>query len=161
MTRKELSKRLTVEPARDANLITIRALDATPEQAATLADTVVRAYREVVAKQTNAAVKQEITAITRRQRQLESEIATLNGQLSAQPRNPRLLADRTAKEKELNSLAEQRETATRDAARATRRAETLRDNAAIPDERVQPNRCGRPPSGRCWRWSSRPGWRGG
>jgi hypothetical protein len=138
LTRKELSTRLTVEPARDADLITIRTLDATPEQAATLADTVVRAYREVVAKQTNAAVRQEITAITRRQRQLESEIDTLNGQLSAQPRNPRLLADRTAKEKELNSLAEQREAATRDAARATRRAETLRDNAALPDEPAQP-----------------------
>jgi uncharacterized protein involved in exopolysaccharide biosynthesis len=138
LTRKELSKRVTVEPARDANLITIRTLDATPEQAAALADTVARAYREVVAKQTNAAAKQEVAAVTRRQDQLKREIEALDEQRKGQPQNPVLLANRAAKEKELTSLAEQSETASRDAARATRRAETLRDTAAIPDERTQP-----------------------
>ena len=138
LTRKELSKRLTVEPARDADLITIRALDATPERAASLADTVVRAYRLVVAEQTTASAKQQIDAISLRQRQLEREIATLKKELAAQPGNPRLQANQVAKEKELAALADQSVAASSAASRARNRVDTLRDNAAVPDEPAQP-----------------------
>jgi uncharacterized protein involved in exopolysaccharide biosynthesis len=138
MTRKELEKRLTVEPARDADLITIRVLGDTPQEAATLADTVVRAYREVVAKQANDAARQAVASVTERQRQLESEIATLDGQLRAQPDNPRLKANRDAKTRQLNTLADQSEQARRDTARAARTAETVKEEAALPDERAQP-----------------------
>jgi capsular polysaccharide biosynthesis protein len=138
LTRKELSTRLTVEPARDADLITIRALDATPEQAAALADTVVRAYREVVAKQTAAAVAQQVLAINKRQQRLNTEITSLKQQRNAQPGNQVLTARINAKNRELDQLADQAEAATRTADRATSRVDTLRDNAALPDERAQP-----------------------
>jgi capsular polysaccharide biosynthesis protein len=138
LTRKELEKRLTVEPARDADVITIRVLDATPEQAAGLADTVVRAYRDVLAQQANNAARAEAAAVARRQQRLESEIATLSGQLQNQPSNPRLLANRAAKEKQLNELADQIEAVRRDSDRASRRAEGLQETAALPEAPAAP-----------------------
>jgi capsular polysaccharide biosynthesis protein len=138
LTRTELEKRLTVEPARDADFITIRILDATPEQAAGLANTIVRAYRGVLAQQANDAARQEAAAVARRQQRLESEIDTLSGQLRDDPSNPRLLANRAAKEKQLNELADQVEAVRRDAERASRRAEALQETAAIPEEPAAP-----------------------
>lgn len=135
LTRKQLEQRLTVEPARDANIITVRALDNTPERAAALADTVVRAYETVLAEQTTSAAREKITAIKKRGVVLNSQIATLKQQLQAQPGNPRLQANQVAKEKELAALADQTEAATRSAARATSRLETLRGTAT--DELAQ------------------------
>jgi hypothetical protein len=136
LTRKQLEERLTVEPANDADLITIRVLGATPQEAARLADTVVSAYRQVIAAQANEAAKQAVAALTRRQQRLEGEIIALNEQLRAQLQNPRLLADRDAKTLQLNALADQREAARRDTARVGSIAETM--EAAIPDEPAQP-----------------------
>jgi hypothetical protein len=138
LTRKDLEKRLTVEPARDADFITIRVQDATPEQAAELANTVVRAYRDVLAQQANNAAREEAAAVARRQQRLETQIDTLNGQLRNQPSNPRLLANRAAKEKQLTELADQIEAVRRDADRATRRAEALQETAALPEEPAAP-----------------------
>jgi hypothetical protein len=138
LTRKELEKRLTVEPARDADFITIRVPDATPEQAAGLANSVVRAYRDVLARQANNAASEEAAAVARRQQRLESEIDELSGQLRDDPSNPRLLANRAAKEKQLNELADQVEAVRRDAERASRRAEALQETAAIPEEPAAP-----------------------
>jgi uncharacterized protein involved in exopolysaccharide biosynthesis len=118
LTRKQLEERLTVEPANDADLITIRVLGATPQGAARLADMVVSVYRQVVAGQANEAAEQAVAALTRRQQRLKGEIIALNEQLRAQLQNPRLLADRDAKTRQLNALADQRE-------------------AAIPDEPAQ------------------------
>jgi capsular polysaccharide biosynthesis protein len=137
VTPKELEQRLSVEPARDADVITIRVLESTAQGAASLADTVVRAYREVVARQTAEAARQQAATLERRQRQLEAEIATLNRQLQAQPGNPRLVANRDAKQRLLNSLADQREAA-RPAARADGSVEGLQERAAVPDEPAQP-----------------------
>jgi capsular polysaccharide biosynthesis protein len=138
LTRKELEKRLTVEPARDADVITIRVLDATPKQAAGLADAVVRAYRDVLAQQSNNAARQEAAAAARRQQRLANEIDTLNGQLQNEPSNPRLLANRAAKEKQLSQLADQVEAVRRDADRATRRAEGFQETAALPEAPAAP-----------------------
>ena len=138
LTRQELEKRLTVEPARDANVITVRALDNTPERAATLADTVVRASETVLAEQTTAAAREPTNAIKRRQVGLNSQIATLKQQLQAQPGNPVLLASIDAKNRELRGLARQVEDATRSADMATRRLESLRDNATVRREPAQP-----------------------
>jgi hypothetical protein len=138
LTRKELIERVTVEPSRDANVITVRVLDDTPERAANLADTVVRAYRTVVAEQTSAGAVQEVNAIKKRQARLKDQIAELRQQRNADPGNPVLVATINAKNKELQSLADQAEAAGRAADRATSRLETLRDNATVPDEPAQP-----------------------
>jgi capsular polysaccharide biosynthesis protein len=141
LTRKELEKRLTVEPARDANVITVRALDTTPERAATLADTVVRAYETVLAEQTTSAARVQINAIKRRQLVLNSQIATLKQQLQAQPDTPVLLTSINAKNQELRRLAGQVEDATRSADTATRHLETLRGAATDePAQQPQPLR---------------------
>jgi capsular polysaccharide biosynthesis protein len=137
LTREELKSRLTIEPARDADFITIKVLDATPRQAAALADTVVHAYRESVAKQVNNAVREEVAALARRQRQLEGEITDLDRQLATAP-STRLQANRDAKVAELRDLATQSETARRDAARTSLRAETQEETASASDEPAQP-----------------------
>ena len=141
LTRKELEKRLTVEPARDANVITVRALDNTPERAAALADTVVRAYETVLAEQTTSAAREQINAIRKRQARLKVQLAQLQQQLQAQPGNSVVLASINAKNQELRRLAGQVEEATRSAAGATRRLETLRDTATDePAQQPQPLR---------------------
>jgi capsular polysaccharide biosynthesis protein len=138
MSRKELEKRLMVEPARDADVITITVLDATRAQAGALAESVARAYRESVAKQTAAAARQEVAALDQRQEQLADEIDTLDQQLRDDPGNQRLLAIRQAKQDQLAKLADQVE-ATRDgASRAATRAETVKESATVPDDPAQP-----------------------
>jgi capsular polysaccharide biosynthesis protein len=138
LTRKELEKRLTVEPDRAANVITVRALDSTPQRAANLANTVVRAYRMVVAEQITAAAREQIKAIKRRQLVLDSQIATLRRQLQAQPDNQVLVATIDAKNQELRRLAAQVEAANGSATQAARRLETLRDNATVRRDPAQP-----------------------
>ena len=60
MSRKELERRLTVEPASDADVITITVLDVTRVQAGALAESVASAYRESVARQSAAAARQAV-----------------------------------------------------------------------------------------------------
>jgi capsular polysaccharide biosynthesis protein len=138
MSRKELEQRLTVEPARDANVISITVLDATRAQAGALAEAVARAYRESVAKQAAAGAKQEVTALDRRQEQLADEIQNLDKQLAGDPNDQRLLAIKTAKQKTLADLADQVETARDSASRAASRAETVKESATVPDDPAQP-----------------------
>ena len=138
LTRKELVKRVTVEPDRAANVITVSALDNTPQRAANLADTVVRAYRTVVAEQTSAGARELVTAIRKRQAVLKSQIDALKRLLQAQPGNPVLATSIDAKNQELRRLATQVEEANGGAAQANRRLETLRDNATAPDKPAQP-----------------------
>jgi capsular polysaccharide biosynthesis protein len=138
LTRQELEKRLTVEPAKDADVITIRVLGATPQEAATLANTIVTSYREVVAKQADEAARQAIAALTRRQRQLEAEITAVTEQLRTRPGDPGLEAARDAKRRQLNDLADQMENIRRDTASAGRTAERGQEMAAIPQEPAQP-----------------------
>ena len=138
MSRKELEQRLTVQPARDADVITITVLDATRAQAGALAESVARAYRESVARQSAAAAKQEVAALNQRQEQLAGEIDTLDAQLADDPGNQRLLAIRQAKEDQLAKLADQVE-ATRDgASRAATRAETVKESATVPEAPAKP-----------------------
>ncbi len=136
LTRKELSERLTVEPARDADLITIRVLDATP-QAAGLADTVVRAYRESVAKQTAEAARREVATLERRQEQLEREIVALDEQRRRSPGTQAASQSRGQGQRATRS-ADQAEAIRRDAVRSTRSTETVRETATVPDEPAQP-----------------------
>lgn len=138
LTRKELEKQLTVEPAKDADVITIRVLAPTRPAAAGLANTVVRAYRESVATQANEAARQEVAANTKREATLEDEIVDLTEQLKSEPSNPRLQANLDAKKRQLEDLANQSEAARRDATRATRRAESLEETATVPDKPAQP-----------------------
>jgi capsular polysaccharide biosynthesis protein len=138
LTRKQLEKRLTVEPARDSDVIFIKVLDATPPQAGALAERVAHAYRDSVARQAAEAARQEVAATAKRQEQLNNEITALNQQLATDGGNQRLLANRAAKRKTIDDLAAQVETTRDSAVRAARRAETVRESATVPDEPAQP-----------------------
>jgi hypothetical protein len=137
LTPRQLRDRLTVEPATDADLITIKVLEATPQAAAQLADTVVDAYRKVLSDQTVSGAKQEIARLEARQNQLGSEIKQLDQQLRDQPGDPILESRRTAKRRELDGLSIQIEDARR-SARNGPNVETVRERAAVPDEPAQP-----------------------
>jgi uncharacterized protein involved in exopolysaccharide biosynthesis len=137
LTSKKLRDRLTVEPVTGADVITIKVLDATPRGAAELANTVVRAYREVLTEQRTSGARQEVAALERRQRQLDGEIAELDDQLRVQSGNELLQATRQAKIRLLETLADQVEAARR-SARSSGTMESAREEAAVPDEPAQP-----------------------
>jgi len=134
LTRKELEQRLTVEPAADADFITIRVLDTTPENAAGLADAVNLAYRQMLREQRQEATKHTIAELEGVQRRLASEL----GQIQQQRRtgdSPALLAEERAKKRQIQATAVKLERASADTAGPP---PTLQDKAAVPDEPVQP-----------------------
>jgi capsular polysaccharide biosynthesis protein len=134
LNRKELEQRLTVEPAADADVITIRALDTTPENAAGLADAVNLAYRQMLREQRQDATKNTIAELEGVQRRLASEV----GQIQQQRRtgdSPALLAEERAKKRQIQATADKIERASADTAGPP---PTLQDKAAVPDEPVQP-----------------------
>jgi uncharacterized protein involved in exopolysaccharide biosynthesis len=137
LTPKDLRDRLTVEPATNSDLITIKVLESTPRGAAELADTVVHAYREVFSDQTTSNAKQEVAGLEHRQEQLGKQIRELREQLRVQPGDPVLEANLQAKQRELDGVADQIEAAYR-TARNGRNLETQREQAAVPDEPAQP-----------------------
>jgi capsular polysaccharide biosynthesis protein len=138
MSRKELERRLTVEPVTDADVIKITVLDGTPAQAGALAESVARAYRESLATQTTAAARQEQAALVQRQKQIAREIDDIDGQLNEDPGNQRLLIVRQSKQEQLGELADQVESARDSAFRAAARAETVRESATVPEDPAQP-----------------------
>ena len=136
LTSKELRDRLTVEPATNSDLITIRVLEATPQEAAKLAGTVVRAYREVLSEQTSSHAKQEVSGLEYRQEQLGEEIRSSASSFASKPGDPVPQANLQAKQGELDGLADQIEAANR-TARSGRSLETKQERAAVPDEPAQ------------------------
>lgn len=140
MSRTELERRLTVEPAGNADVITIKVLDATRVQAGALAESVARAYRESVDRQSVGAARLAVAALVQRQEQLADEIDTLHAQLRADPGNQRLLAIQRAKQVQLAKVSSQMESV-RD--RASRPApllwpSSLIESPTVPKDPVQP-----------------------
>jgi hypothetical protein len=137
LTHKELMERLNVEPARDADVITIRVLDATPRGAASLADTVARAYRQVLATQAKAGATRAAADLERMEGRLARELDVLTAQRQQRPDDPALQARADAKRQQLQAIASQKEQVAVDAARAARTG-TLQEKAVIPDKPAQP-----------------------
>jgi hypothetical protein len=137
LTRKELERRLTVEPSADADFITIRALDTTPEGAAGLADAVDMAYRQIVSEQTKSGAKGTIAALEGRQASLESELAQIKQQRRTGD-SPALQAEEQAKKRQLGAIASRIEKISADIAGTGVRPAALQDKAAVPDEPAQP-----------------------
>jgi capsular polysaccharide biosynthesis protein len=134
LTRKELEKQLTVEPAADADFITIRALDTTPENAADLADAVNLAYRQMLGEQRQAAAKQTIAELEGVQTRLANELAQIQQQRRTGD-SAALRAGEQAKKRQMDATAKRIEEASADTAGPP---PTLQDKAEVPDEPVQP-----------------------
>ena len=138
LTRKRLEERLSVEPAKDADVITIRVLDRTPQGAARLAGLVVGAYGEVVAQQAQETARHTAATLERAKARLEDEIARLKDQLRTDPSSASLQASLEAKSRQMQTLADQEEQARFEAIRAARTAPP-QEKVAVPDEPAQPH----------------------
>lgn len=134
LTRKELEEQLRVEPAANADFITIRALDTTPQNAANLADAVNLAYRQMLGEQRQAAAKQTIAELEDVQRRLARELAQIQQQRRTND-TAALRVEEQAKKRQMDATAKKIEEASADTAGPP---PTLQDKAAVPDEPVQP-----------------------
>jgi len=138
LTRRELEERLSVEPAKDADVITIRALDDTAQGAARLAGLVVAAYGDVVAQQSEATARSTVATLERATARLEVEIANLKDRLRTDPGSASLQASLEAKSRQMQTLADQGEQARFEAVKAARAAPP-EEKVAVPDEPAQPH----------------------
>jgi capsular polysaccharide biosynthesis protein len=134
LTLQELEQRLTVEPSANADVITVRALDETPEGAASLADTVDVAFRQVLAEQRQQAANQAIATLQEMQERLATELSRIQQQRSDAD-NPSLLASEQAISGQLDANANRIGQVSADSAVPTA---TLGDKAAVPDEPAEP-----------------------
>jgi hypothetical protein len=137
LTAKELNSRLTVEPASDSDVITVKVLEATPQGAAELANNVLSAYREVLIEAKTSGARQRRKTLQARQRRLNDEIVELDQQLRLQPGSQLLKSNRDAKVRQLDGLADAIEK-TRDDSLDGSSNEIARESANVPDEPAQP-----------------------
>jgi capsular polysaccharide biosynthesis protein len=134
LTRKDLEQRLTVEPSANGDFITIRALDATPRNAAELADAVDLAYRQIVNEQRQKAANRTIAALESAQGRLARELAQIREQGRTSD-NPALEAEQQAKKRQMEATANKIEEISAGEAGPP---PALQDKAAVPDEPAQP-----------------------
>jgi capsular polysaccharide biosynthesis protein len=134
LTLKELEKRLTVEPSANGDFITIRALDATPRNAAGLADAVDLAYRQIISEQRQEGANQAIAALESAQGRLASELTQIRKQRRTDD-SPTLEAEEQAKKRQMEATANKIEETSAGAAGPP---PALQDKAAVPDEPAQP-----------------------
>jgi hypothetical protein len=109
LTRAQVKDRVSVESAGDSDIITIHALDATPAQAAGLAELVPRAYQRVLGER----AKRTEVSLQRAQQQAAAKFAKAEKALQAAPRDANLQVDRDVARAALLRAAEATEAATR------------------------------------------------
>jgi hypothetical protein len=134
---KELRARLTVDPEREADVITVRVLDETAKGAADLADAVITAYRRLADRQAQKAAAQKIQQLEGAQKELEADGTRLDAALQDNPGNPLLKADRAAINKKLQELAAEKFSISAEASLAGS-TQDFQEPAIIPEDPVQP-----------------------
>ena len=134
LTAKDLEKQLKVEPSATGDFITIRARDATPVNAAELADAVDLAYRQILSEQRQAAANQTIEVLQQEQGRLASEIEQIQKQRRIAD-TPTLDSTEQAKRQQLDGTANKIEETSANAAGPP---PALQAKAAVPDDPVQP-----------------------
>ena len=137
LTRKELEKRLQVDPSANGDFITIRARDTTAVNAAELAEAVDLAYRQILSEQRKTGAKGAIAALEDVRASLASELAQIKKQRRTGD-NPALQAQEQAKKRQMEATANRIEQISADTAGTGVPPPTLQDKAAVPDEPVQP-----------------------
>jgi capsular polysaccharide biosynthesis protein len=134
LTRAQVRDRVSVEAAGDADVITIRALDATPRQAARLAELVPRAYQQVLKER----ARRTVASLQRAQDAAEADLASIKAALRAKPGDPSLLADQAAASDELRRAAEAKREAARQSAVQAASAAAQDTDAEVGDQPAQP-----------------------
>jgi uncharacterized protein involved in exopolysaccharide biosynthesis len=87
-----LRRRLQVEVAPDADLLTIRVLDSTATGAAQLASAVAAAYDQVLAQQWRESFRVRVRQLQNLQSALQARLAQAEGELARNPNDSRLRA---------------------------------------------------------------------
>jgi hypothetical protein len=134
ITRSQLKESLSIEAAGDADLITIRVLDATPEGAAYLAELMPRAYQGALSQR----ARQRIADIQRAQNALEDDLEQIANDLRARPGDRSLLADQAAVEQDLKDLATEKQQAQQVDTDVLATLGGLDDAAVVGNEPAQP-----------------------
>jgi hypothetical protein len=134
ITRSQLKSSLSIEAAGDADVITIRVLDATPEGAKYLAELMPRAYQRMLSLRARA----RIAEIQRSQNRLEAELKEIDAKLKSTPGDQSLEADRTAVEQDQRAAATAKQDAQQSAAEALATLGGLNGEAVVGDEPAQP-----------------------
>jgi hypothetical protein len=134
ITRGQLKSSLSVEAAGDADLITIRVLDATPEGAKYLAELMPRAYQRTLSQRSRLRIDEA----QKTQNQLEDELDQIAAKLRAKPGDQSLEADRTAVQQNLDRVALEKQQAQQADATVLATLGGLGDEAVVSDEPAQP-----------------------
>lgn len=139
-TVEELRELVTVEASRDADVITIRALDPAPAGAARLADSVASAYEEVVAQDVRRQATDAIAASTVEEARLRRQLDQLEAARAAAPGNTALRVEAETVTSQLQSVLTEQLRLHQEANRPTGAGVALRERAAVPTEPAQPKR---------------------
>jgi len=134
ITRGQLTSSLSVEAAGDADLITIRVLDATPEGAKYLAELLPRAYQRTLSQR----ARLRIAEIEKSQSQLEVELGQIADKLRVKPGDQSLEADRAAVRQDLERVSVEKQQAQQADATVLATLGGLGDEAVVSDEPAQP-----------------------
>jgi hypothetical protein len=134
ITRGQLKSSLSIEAAGDADVITIRVLDATPEGAKYLAELMPRAYQRTLSQR----ARLRIAELQRTQNQLAAELNEIKAKLRASPGDQSLQADQTAVQQDLDAAAIEKQRAQQSGTEALATLGGLNDEAVVGDEPAQP-----------------------
>jgi len=136
-----LRQRVTATPEQELDLVTISALDPTPEGAAQTANAVAKAYQDVVKKQVTQSAEQTSSQLKIAQSRLQRRIDSLDSQLRGQAQSPVLAAQREAAATQLLSTQSQADQVSVDAA-LYGSGVALFEQAKTPVGRAQPKPLG-------------------
>jgi hypothetical protein len=137
LTRQVLEERVTVEPASDADLITVSALEASPERAARVADSVVLAYTSLLVEQAQSSAVRTADELRAAEQRLTVRLEGLEDDLAAEPENLALQAKVEARSNELEDVAEEAEATALAATRTDQEIPSVQASV-VPDEPAQP-----------------------
>jgi uncharacterized protein involved in exopolysaccharide biosynthesis len=124
-----LRKRLEVEGAKDADVLTIRVVDSTATGAAQLANAMPAAYEQVVARRSRDVAAQ----LLRAQSALKPRLAEAKAELARTPTDPRLLAECRALTDQDRAVLSQLRALERG------RPELVWERAPVPKQPISPN----------------------
>lgn len=123
-----LARRVTVKASSDVDVVTISVLGQSAKEAAMLANSVVSAYEQVIARQ----AQQQAAVLASREQELATEITRLVARRAKAPDDPALAVEEQAKRDQLLVIARQREQA------AASSPQGAVERAAPPDAPAQP-----------------------
>jgi capsular polysaccharide biosynthesis protein len=133
-----LNRRMSAEISKEADLITIRVLAPTPQEAKRLADAVGTAYDDFVKQSSRDAARAEISQLEAAMRELSGKLVQLDAAIQASAADRSLQAKHRAVEEQLDATAKRSQLLATQAKVGTSRV-ALQQEAVIPLWPAQPS----------------------